>query len=374
MNSELLAQVQGARILVVDDVEANMLLLENLLRQRGFANVQCTTESAKVAAMHAAEPFDLILLDLQMPYPDGIAVMEQLQVQSVGDDFLPVVVVSAFSDAENRLRALQMGARDYILKPFEVPEVMQRIMNHLEVRMLYRERRHQGEILQTRVREQVAQLERLSRLQRFFSPQLAERIVAGTLGDPLKTHRSDITAVAIDLRRFTAFTEASEPAEVIEALRQFHAVIGPLILRYQGTIEYFAGDGVMVIFNDPVVMPDATQCAVRMAIDMRAAMAPVTESWGKQGFDLGMGIGIAQGYATIGTIGFEGRWDYAVVGSVVNLAARLCSEVRSGEIIVERKVLRRMQDTIEVEAAGDFVLKGFSQPVPAFRVLQARAL
>jgi class 3 adenylate cyclase len=373
MNPDLLAQVQRARILVVDDVEANVMLLQNLLRQRGFANVQGTTESGKVAAMHAAEPFDLILLDLQMPAPDGIAVMQQIGLQSGEDDFLPVIVVSAFSEAEKRLRALQLGARDYILKPLEVPEVMQRIMNHLEVRMLYRERRRQAEILETRVREQVAQVERLSRLQRFFSPQLAERIVAGTLDDPMKTHRSDICAVSIDLRRFTAFTESAEPEEVMDALRLYHSVIGPLILRYQGTIEYFAGDGVMVIFNDPLVMPDSTERAVRMAIDMRAAMAPIAEGWRNHGFDLGMGIGIAQGYATIGMIGFEGRREYAVVGTVVNRAARLCAEAKSGEIIVDRKVYSRVNDSIEAQPAGDFALKGFSQPVPAFRIVQVRA-
>jgi class 3 adenylate cyclase len=360
MNAEMLHQIKGARILIVDDVEANMLLLENLLRQRDFLNVQCTTESGKVAAMHAAEPFDLILLDLQMPPPDGIAVMEELRRQAAADEFMPVIVVSASSDAENRLKALQIGARDYILKPFEMPEVLQRIKNHLEVRMLYRERVRQSEILEGRVRDQVLQLERLSRLQRFFSPQV---------GDPLKTHRADITAVSIDLRRFTAFTESVEPEEVMEALRQFHSVIGPLIIRYQGTIEYFAGDGIMVILNDPLVMPDSTERAVRMAIDMRTAMEDVVEGWRNHGFDLGMGIGIAQGYATIGTIGFEGRWDYAVVGTVVNLAARLCSEAKAGEIIVDRKVMRRVQDAIEAESAGDIVLKGFAQPIPAYKVV-----
>jgi len=159
----------------------------------------------------------------------------------------------------------------------------------------------------------------------------------------------------------------------MEALRQFHSVIGPLILQYQGTIEYFAGDGVMVIFNDPLTMPDSTQRAVHLAIDMRAAMVPVTAGWRNHGFDLGMGIGVAQGYATIGTIGFEGRWDYAVVGTVVNLAARLCAEAKSGEIMVDRKVYGRVKGSIEMEPAGDFVLKGFSQPVPAFMVVQARA-
>jgi class 3 adenylate cyclase/CheY-like chemotaxis protein len=372
MNSEMFDQIKAARILIVDDVEANMMLLENLLRQREFLNVQCTTESGKVAAMHAAGPYDLILLDLQMPPPDGIAVMEALRLQASGDEFMPVIVVSASSDSENRLKALQIGARDYILKPFEVPEIMQRIRNHLEVRMLYRERIRESGALEKRVREQVLQLERLSRLQRFFSPQLAEQIVAGVIGDPLKTHRADITAVSIDLRRFTAFTESVEPEDVMEALRQFHSVIGPLILRYQGTIEYFAGDGIMVIFNDPLVMPDSTERAVRMAIEMRAVMEDVVQGWRSHGFDLGMGIGIAQGYATIGTIGFEGRWDYAAVGTVVNLAARLCSEAKAGEIVVDRKVIRRVSDAIEAESAGDIVLKGFAQPVPAYKVMRMR--
>lgn len=372
MNSELFGQVLVARILVVDDVEANVILLERLLRQRGFSNVDSTTESGKVAAMHAASAYDLILLDLQMPQPDGIAVMEQLKRQSSGGDFLPVIVVSAFSDLDNRIRALGLGARDYIFKPFEVPEVIQRIMNHLEVRMLYRERQRQSEILEQRVREQVAQLERLSRMRRFFSPQIAERIVAGTLGDPLKTHRRDVTAVSIDLRNFTPFTEAADPEQVMVVLREYHSVIGPIILRYQGTIEYFAGDGIMVIFNDPMVTPDSTERAVRMAIEMRDAMAPVMRGWRGQGFEVGMGIGIAEGFATIGTIGFEGRWDYAVVGTVVNLAARLCSEARSGEIIVDRSVVRCIEGVIETEPAGDLALKGFALPVPAHLVKRLR--
>ena len=372
MNGELLSQALSARILVVDDVEANVLLLENLLRQQGFANVQCTTDSRTVAGMHRAEPFDLILLDLQMPHLDGIAVMEQIR-PAEGEDFLPVIVVSAFSDSENRLLALQKGARDYILKPLEVPEVIQRIRNYLEVKILYRERQRHSELLATRVRDQVSQLERLSRLKRFFSPQLAERIVAGSVGDPLKTHRADITAVSIDLRGFTAFTEAAEPEEVIQVLREYHSVIGPMILRYEGTIEFFAGDGIMVILNDPVTVPDPCERAVRMAVDMRTAMLPVTAHWRCQGFDLGMGIGIAQGYATIGTIGFEGRWDYAAVGKVTNLAARLCTDAKSGQILVDRKVLSRIQDCADAEPIGNIVLKGFSQPVAAFNILQVRS-
>lgn len=216
------------------------------------------------------------------------------------------------------------------------------------------------------------QLERLSRLRRFFSPQLAEQIVAGTIGDPLKTHRKDITAVSIDLRRFTAFTEAAEPEEVMVVLRQYHSVIGPIILKYQGTIEFFAGDGVMVIFNDPLTTPDSTERAVRMSIEMRNAMIPVTQGWSNQGYDVGMGIGIAEGFATIGTIGFEGRWDYSVVGSVVNLASRLCGEARSGEIIIDRNVRRLIGEVIETEHAGDLSLKGFAHPVPAYRALRVR--
>jgi adenylate cyclase len=372
MNTHLRSETVSARILVVDDVEANVLVLQNLLRQEGYSNVHTTTDSRTVVDLHRANPFDLILLDLQMPQPSGLEIMEQLKPVP-GADFLPVIVVTAFSDEENCLKALRQGARDYIVKPFNRAEAVQRISNYLEVRMLYRERQRQSEILEQRVREQVDQLERLARLKRFFSPQLAERILAGGIDDPLRTHRRDITAVYIDLRGFTAFTETAEPEEVMEILHRYHAEMGRLILEHEGTIEFFAGDGIMVIFNDPVEVANPAERALRMALGMQEAFAPLAESWRQRNFDLGIGIGVAQGYATIGAIGFEGRWDYGVIGTVTNLAARLCGEARPGQVVAHRKALAGITNLFDVAPLGKISLKGIAQGVDAFDVLAVRS-
>ena len=353
MTFDLLEQSLRARILVVDDVDANVLLLQSLLRQQGYRNVEATTDSRVVADLHRAAPFDLILLDLQMPHLDGFGVMEQLKPLA-GADFLPVIVVTAFSDQANRLKALRSGARDYITKPFIGEEVAQRIRNYLEVRMLYRERQRQSDMLR-----------------RFFSPQLAERILAGGVDDPLRPHRREITAVFVDLRGFTAFTERAEPEEVMEVLREYHAEMGRLIVRHEGTIEFFAGDGILIMFNDPVEVPDHVERALRMALGMQAAFVPLAAGWRRRGFELGIGIGVARGYATIGAIGFEGRWDYGAIGSVTNLAARLCSEARSGQVLAARRALAHIEERVRAEPLGELVLKGFSQPV---EVVEVKAL
>lgn len=357
MTFDLLEQSLRARILVVDDVEANVLLLQSLLRQQGYRNVEATTDSRVVAQLHRAAPFDLILLDLQMPHLDGFGVMDELreQLQASADaDFLPVIVVTAFSDQANRLKALRSGARDYITKPFIGEEVAQRIRNYLEVRMLYRERQRQSDMLR-----------------RFFSPQLAERILAGGVDDPLRPHRREITAVFVDLRGFTAFTERAEPEEVMEVLREYHAEMGRLIVRHEGTIEFFAGDGILIMFNDPVEVPDHVERALRMALGMQAAFVPLAAGWRRRGFELGIGIGAARGYATIGAIGFEGRWDYGAIGSVTNLAARLCSEARSGQVLVAARALAELEGRVQARPLGEMSLKGFSQPV---EVVEVKAL
>ena len=220
------------------------------------------------------------------------------------------------------------------------------------------------------LQRQFRQLEddRLSRLKRFFSPQVAELIDAGGMDDPLQTHRREITAVSIDLRGFTSFTESAEPEEVIGLLRDYHAAMGKIILEHQGTIEYFAGDGLMVIFNDPVPVPDAAARAARMAIDMHAAYEALAPGWRARGHELGLGIGIAMGYATIGAIGFEGRRDYAAIGTVMNLSARLCGEAKAGQILIDQKVKASVGSQIRSETAGDLRLKGFARPVPAYLV------
>jgi len=212
-------------------------------------------------------------------------------------------------------------------------------------------------------------VEQLSRLKRFFSPQLAELIVAGGTEDPLKTHRREVTVVFLDLRGFTTFAEQVEPEEVMGVLRDYHAEMGRLILEHEGTLERFTGDGMMIFFNDPVPVPNPAERALRMALVMRERVQELSTRWRRRGYDLALGIGIAQGYATIGAIGFEGRWDYGAIGTVTNLAARLCGEAKGNQILVSLRVAGEVEDMIETEEVGPLALKGFHKPVPAFSVL-----
>jgi adenylate cyclase len=213
------------------------------------------------------------------------------------------------------------------------------------------------------------QLERLERLKRFFSPQLAELIISGGAEDPLKTHRREIAVVFLDLRGFTAFAETSEPEEVMGVLREYHAAMGKLILAHEGTLERFTGDGMMIFFNDPAPVPNPAERAIAMALAMRAKVAELTAKWRKLGHELDFGVGIAQGYATIGAIGFEGRWDYGAIGTVTNLAARLCAEARPSQILISQRLLGTVEELIDVEAVGELTLKGFHRPVTAYNIL-----
>jgi class 3 adenylate cyclase len=222
--------------------------------------------------------------------------------------------------------------------------------------------------LEERVNEQVTQLEGLSRLRRFFSPQLAEAILTGGADNPLISHRREVTVVFLDLRNFTPFAETSEPEEVMRVLREFHTEMGKLILQHEGTLERFTGDGMVILFNEPVVVPNPAERALRMAVAMRERVNEMSIVWRKQGYDLSLGIGIAQGYATIGAIGFEGRLDYGTVGAVINLAARLCGEAQGGQILTNRKTLGEFEQLVEVENVGELHLKGFARPISTFSI------
>ncbi|NIO08246.1 MAG: adenylate/guanylate cyclase domain-containing response regulator, partial [Deltaproteobacteria bacterium] len=207
------------------------------------------------------------------------------------------------------------------------------------------------------------------RLKRFFSPQLAELIISGGAEDPLKTHRREVTVVFLDLRGFTAFAETSEPEEVMGVLREYHAEMGKLILDHEGTLERFTGDGMMVFFNDPVPVPNPTERAIRMSLAMREKVQDLVMKWRKLGYELDLGVGIGQGYATIGAIGFEGRWDYGAIGTVTNLAARLCGEAKPGQILVSQRLFGTVEDLIEVDLVGELTLKGIQRPVTGYNVL-----
>ena len=278
------------------------------------------------------------------------------------------------------MRCIELGAEDYLPKPFDPVLLRARIGACLEKKrlrdqevQLRRELAEWNQTLEQRVQDQLRQLQRLERLKRFFSPQLAELIVSGEADDPLKTHRREITVVYLDLRGFTAFAETAEPEEVMGVLREYHAAMGELILQYDGTLEHFAGDGMLIFFNDPVPIANPAEQAVRMALVMRQRVEELTAKWRKLGYELGFGVGIAQGYATIGSIGFEGRWEYGAIGSVPNLAARLCGEAKPGEILVPQRLFGMVEDCVEVEDAGELSLKGFHRPIAAYNIVRLKA-
>jgi class 3 adenylate cyclase/putative methionine-R-sulfoxide reductase with GAF domain len=225
--------------------------------------------------------------------------------------------------------------------------------------------------LEKRVADQVGEIERMGRLRRFLSPQVADLIVASGTERQLESHRREITALFCDLRGFTGFSESSDPEDVMALLREYHAAIGEIIIKYSGTLERFAGDGVMVVFNDPVPVPNPALQAVQMALDMRVAIGALIEKWRRLGHDLGFGIGISHGFATLGTIGFEGRFDYAAIGTVANVASRLCDEAKPGQILISPRVLMAIEDAVTVEPVGEFALKGIRRPMAAHNVLAA---
>jgi adenylate cyclase len=282
---------------------------------------------------------------------------------------LPVVMVTALDPTQERVKGIEAGADDFLTKPINQPELLARVKSLLRIKVLHDELADWNRTLEQRVEQQLAQLDRLERLKRFFSPQLAELIVSGETEDPLKSHRREITVVFLDLRGFTAFAETAEPEEVMAVLREYHTVMGRLILKYDGTLERFTGDGMMIFFNDPVPVPDAAERAVRMATGMRVQVDELLAKWRRSGYELDFGVGIAQGYATIGAIGFEGRMDYGAIGTVTNMAARLCGEAKPRQILIHQRVLGAVESLVEVEDLGSLTLKGFSRPVPAYNVL-----
>jgi class 3 adenylate cyclase/putative methionine-R-sulfoxide reductase with GAF domain len=223
--------------------------------------------------------------------------------------------------------------------------------------------------LEKRVADQVGEIERMGRLRRFLPPQVADLIVASGTEKQLESHRREITALFCDLRGFTGFSESSDPEDVMALLREYHAAIGEIIIKYSGTLERFAGDGVMVVFNDPVPVPNPALQAVQMALDMRVAIGALIEKWRRLGHDLGFGIGISHGFATLGTIGFEGRFDYAAIGTVSNVASRLCDEAKPNQILISPRVLMAVEDAVAVEPVGEFALKGIRRPILAYNVL-----
>jgi len=362
-----------AKILVVDDTPANVKLLADLLTIKGYSVVTAASGEEGLKRVSEDHP-DLVLLDIMMPGMNGYDVCRAIRADPA-TGILPVVMITSLDPAQERIKGLEAGADDFLPKPVNQPELLARVKSLLRIKSLYDEvERRKAELadwnrtLEQRVAEGVAQLERMGRMKRFFSPQIADLILSGGTDDPLKSHRREITVVFLDLRGFTAFTETSDPEEVMGVLREYHAEMGRLIMAHQGTLERFAGDGIMIFFNDPVELDNPAAHAVRMAVEMQQCFSRLNVAWGKRGYDLHMGIGIAQGYATLGAIGFEGRQDYGAIGNVTNLAARLCAEAIAGQILVSQRVLGHIEDMVQSEPVAELVLKGFRRPVQVFNV------
>src|SRR5262250_1709527 len=350
-----------AKILVVDDTPRNVKLVADLLTVKGYSVATASSGREALARMQTDQP-DLVLLDVVMPEMSGYEVCHEIR-ENPATAMLPIIMVTALDPGEERIKGIEAGADDFLTKPINQAELLARVKSLLRIKELHDQVQSQAvelsewnKTLEQRVQEQVDQIERLGRLRRFFSPQLAE-----------------LTVVFLDLRGFTAFAESAEPEEVMGVLHEYHAGMGRLIVEYEGTLEHFAGDGMMIFFNDPLPVPNPAERAIRMSLAMRERVEELKVKWHKLGYDLGFGVGIAQGYATIGAIGFEGRWEYGAIGNVPNLAARLCGEAKPGEILVSQRLLAGVEGTVEVEDKGELSLKGFHRPISAYNILRLRA-
>jgi len=359
-------------VLVVDDQDANRRLLEAVLSPRGYRVVTADSGEAALRVLDA-DPPDVVLLDILMPGIDGYEVCRRIR-EDPRTAVLPVVMITASGEQE-KIRATESGADDFITKPFDQAELLARIRSLVRINHFHRTIAEQArelaawnEQLEQRVEEQVAEIARVGRLRRFLSPQVAELILRDGGESVLDSHRREIVVVFCDLRGFTPFAETSEPEEIIGILREYHAALGDLVFRFEGTLERFTGDGLMVFFNDPIPCADPAARAVRMSVAMRTRVRDLADEWSARGHELGFSIGIAQGFATLGRIGYEGRFDYAAIGSVTNLAARLCAESEPWQVLVTQRVRAAVGDAAVAESAGDLQLRGFSRPVKAFSV------
>jgi class 3 adenylate cyclase/CheY-like chemotaxis protein len=356
-----------ASILVVDDDTISRALLVHGLELDGH-RVAVADDGRQALELLRAGRYDIVLLDVLMPELDGYDTLAQI----VADEALrhiPVIMVSALEEVESVARCLEMGAQDYLPKPFNPELLRARINGCLTRKRLDDTIRAQAEeladwnrTLNARVEEQVAEIERVSRLRGFLSPQVADAIVAAGDESVLESHRREITAVFCDLRGFTRFSETADPEDAMRVLREYHTEMGKVIFAYGATVEHFEGDGMMLYLNDPIPVPDATLEAVRMALAMRDRAAELAEGWRRQGYELGLGVGVALGHATLGRIGFEGRFGYGAVGSVVNMAARLGNAAAGGQVLITQRVFAAVEQFVETEPVGELELKGFHGP------------
>jgi len=318
------------KVLIVDDDPFNLDLLDQELIEEDYTIERASDGEEALQKVESFLP-DVVLLDYMMPKMNGIEVLKQLR-QDERFKTLPVILLTAKGSQEDKAKGLDAGADDYVVKPFETVELLARVRSMMRLKEMHDSLEEWNRTLSEKVAQQLDEIEHMNRLKRYLAPQIAETIIKSEDDSLFKSHRREITVVFLDLRGFTAFSDSAEPEEVMELLRSYHAEMGKLIFKYEGTLERFAGDGIMVFFNDPI------PCA----------------------------------YATLGNIGFEGRMDYGAVGNVTNLAARLCGEAKGGQILTNQRTLSKIEDSVAVEPLEELLLKGFVRPVTAFNIVELK--
>jgi adenylate cyclase len=358
------------KILIVDDEPFNLDLLEQELDEQNYTIERANDGAEALDKVPVFQP-DLILLDYMMPKMNGLEVLRRLREDALYKR-IPVILLTAKATQEDKVRGLDAGADDYVIKPFDSFELLARVRAMMRIKQMHDTLDEWNRSLTEKVKQQVDELQRVNRLKRYLSPQIAETIL-GEDENLFKSHRREITVVFLDLRGFTSFSDSAEPEEVMEVLRGYHAAMGKLIFDFDGTLERFAGDGIMIFFNDPIPCADHTEKAVRMALAMQSKVEELRAEWLKRGYELDLGIGMAAGYATLGNIGFEGRMDYGAIGNVTNLAARLCSEAKARQILTNQRTLSKIENLVDYEPLEELQLKGVSRPVAAFNIVKLKA-
>jgi class 3 adenylate cyclase len=344
------------------------------LAAHGYSVLTASDGEQALAIAREAHP-DLILLDIMMPRIDGLSVCRELKADE-SLPFMPIILITAKTASEDMVRGLEAGADEYLTKPVNHPALLARVRSMLRVKLLHdqtldqsRQLAEWNQKLEQRVAEQVGELERFARLKRYFSPHLAELIVARGGDEMLECQRREISVVFCDLRGFTAFSEAAEPEEVMEVLGEYYTAMGEKVFRFEGTIERFVGDSVMALFNAPLACPHHEHRAVSMALEMRERALELAPLWGGRGHTLGIGFGVATGYATIGKVGFEGRIEYSATGPVANLASRLCDAARHAQVLISQRTHSAVDGLVEANPLGKIGIRGMRQPVPAYNAL-----
>jgi adenylate cyclase len=362
-----------ARILIVDDNETNRDILMTRLEKHGYELLQAADGEEAVASAVAHLP-DLILLDVEMPKLDGFEVCRRLK-SDASLPFMPIILCTARAASQDVVTGLDAGADEYLTKPLDQQALVARVRSVLRIKALHDQVQAQAadlagwnRTLEQRVTSQVTEIDRMNRLKGFLSPQIAKLVISGGDGKLLESHRRDITVVFCDLRGFTAFSESAEPEDIIAVLQDYYRCLGESIDRFEGTLQHFAGDGLLIFFNDPIPCPDPSIRAVCMAVEMRDRVTALAEKWRRLGHQLGFGVGIAAGHATLGNVGYEGRLHYSAYGAVVNLGSRLCGQAADGQILIDGRVQLAVESIATTDELGEIELRGFHRPIRAFNV------